>query len=123
MSLAATILSILLALLFLVAGSPKVMDAKSSQKLRDNLHVNPTLWKTVGALEALAAIGLIAGIFIPPLGLAAATGLALLMAGAIITHLRAHDTKGALGVIPLLITTAAAAILLILATQGHADHR
>jgi uncharacterized membrane protein YphA (DoxX/SURF4 family) len=114
MTLAATILSIVLAVFYLVAGSPKVMKSKSSLETRDKLHVDSTLWSIIGVLEGVAAIALIIGIWIPPLGIAAATGLTLLMIGALITHLRANDTKGALAVIPFIILTAATVTLIAL---------
>ncbi len=45
-------------------------------------------------LNIAGAIGLWIGIAWRPLGILAATGLVLYLAGAVITHLRARDTKG-----------------------------
>ena len=44
----------------------------------------------LGALKAAGALGLLAGIGVPPLGVAAAVGLVLFFIGAIVTHFRAH---------------------------------
>jgi hypothetical protein len=52
--------------------------------------------KTIGALEVLAAVGLILPAvldIVPVLVPVAATGVVLLMIGAAITHLRRHETK------------------------------
>jgi hypothetical protein len=44
----------------------------------------------LGALKAAGALGLLVGIGVPLLGVAAAAGLVLFFAGAVITHIRAH---------------------------------
>jgi hypothetical protein len=44
----------------------------------------------LGALKAAGALGLLVGIGVPPLGVAAALGLVLFFVGAVLTHLRAH---------------------------------
>src|SRR5918995_5840052 len=47
---------------------------------------------TLGTLNAAAALGLLFGLIgVPPIGTAAAVGLVLYFAGAIITHLRVRD--------------------------------
>jgi DoxX-like family len=43
----------------------------------------------LGAAKALGALGLLVGIAVPPIGMAAAAGLVLFFAGAIVTVLRA----------------------------------
>lgn len=43
---------------------------------------------TTGALEGLAALGLVVGLLGPTVGVTAALGSALLMLGAILAHLR-----------------------------------
>jgi DoxX-like family len=51
----------------------------------------PQAWLfPLGALKAVGALGLLAGIGVPLLGVAAAAGLVLFFVGAVITHLRAH---------------------------------
>jgi hypothetical protein len=44
----------------------------------------------LGVLKAAGALGLLVGIGVPPLGVAASVGLVLFFIGAIITHLRAR---------------------------------
>ena len=68
----------------------------------------PDSWMTtLGILKAAGALGLLAGIGVPQIGMAAATGLILFFAGAIITHLRAHDYSFGLAVVFLLLAVAA----------------
>ena len=42
-------------------------------------------------LEAAAVAGLIGGLWWTPIGIAAATGVALLMSGAVVAHVKVHD--------------------------------
>jgi DoxX-like family len=51
----------------------------------------PESWlPMLGALKAAGAIGLLVGILVRPIGIAAACGVILFFIGAIITHLRAR---------------------------------
>ena len=65
-------------------------------------------WITVlGLLKAAGAIGLLVGIAVPQIGIAAAVGVVLFFVGAIITHLRARDYSFGLAVVFLLLAVAA----------------
>jgi|SRR5439155_7564397 len=65
-------------------------------------------WITVlGALKAAGALGLLIGISVPLIGIAAASGLILFFVAAIVTHLRAHDHSFGLAVVFLLLALAA----------------
>jgi hypothetical protein len=44
----------------------------------------------LGALKGAGGPGLLVGIGVPPIGVAAAVGLVLFLVGAVITHIRAH---------------------------------
>lgn len=51
----------------------------------------PDSWlNMLGLLKAAGAIGLVVGIGVPVIGIAAAVGVTLFFVGAIVTHLRAH---------------------------------
>ena len=50
-------LSALLAVTFLGSGVPKILGAKKSLQMRDQLRVGPDLWRVVGGLEIAAAAG------------------------------------------------------------------
>ena len=65
-------------------------------------------WITIlGILKAAGAVGLLVGIAVPLIGVAAAIGLVLFFIGAIITHRRAGDSSFGLAVIFLLLAVAA----------------
>lgn len=53
----------------------------------------PLSWLTfpIGTLKTLGALGLAAGLMIPPLGVSAAIGLVLFFVCAVYTHIRAGD--------------------------------
>ena len=75
----------------------------------------PESWMTLlGILKAAGALGLLVGIGVPVIGIAAAVGLMLFFVGAIITHLRGRDYS--LGPAMLFLLLAAAALVLRLAS-------
>ena len=68
----------------------------------------PESWITIlGVLKAAGALGLLIGIGVPLIGIAAGVGLVLFFVAAIITHLRARDYSFGLAVIFLLLAVAA----------------
>lgn len=99
MNIVLWIIAGVLAVLFLAAGMMKLTQPKeklATSGLAWTEDFSSGMVKTIGALEVLAAIGLI----VPPLvGVApvlaplAALGLVALMIGAIITHARRHESS------------------------------
>ena len=71
--------------------------------MRDHVAVAAALWRVIGALELAAAAGLVAGLFNPALGVAAAIGVSLLLAGAVVAHLRVDDAGGAAPALAMLV--------------------
>ncbi len=68
----------------------------------------PESWITMlGVLKAAGALGLLMGIGVSLVGIAAAVGLILFFIGAIITHLRARDYSFGLAVVFLLLAVTA----------------
>ncbi|MFB6838039.1 DoxX family protein [Streptomyces sp. NPDC056361] len=57
--------------------------------------------------KAAGALGLLAGLFVAPLGVAAAVGLVLYFAGAVVAHLRVKDYELAPAAVLTLIAAAA----------------
>jgi hypothetical protein len=80
-----------LAALFTFSSLIKLFGVKQSLAIRDHLHVQPMQWRLIGLLELAGVAGVLAGLKWPPIGVAAAIGLALLMLGAIGFHVRASD--------------------------------
>lgn len=103
MTITTIILSALLMLAFLGAGVGKLRRAEPVTGTLEGLGVTPGLQQLVGALEVLGALGVLIGLWLQPLGILAAVGLVLMMLGAIIFHVRAHDTvKNSVGALVLL---------------------
>lgn len=109
----------LLAAVFLAAGLMKITQPKD--KLRSSQgwveDFSPGAVKTIGVVEVLGALGLIlpavtgiAPILVPM----AAAGLALLMVGAMITHLRRGEKQMVVGNVVL----AALAVFVALGRSG-----
>ena len=101
-----------LALFFLGAGVTKI--SRSKEKLLENANMGwvadfpPGLVKLIGIAEVLGAIGLVlpAALDIAPILVPiAATGLAVIMAGAIITHARRSEYQAVVINVVLLALT------------------
>ena len=71
----------------------------------------------LGAPKGAGALGLLIGIRVPLMGIAAAVGLTLFFIGALITHLRARDFSLGNGVPVMFLVVVVAA--LALAIYGH----
>jgi hypothetical protein len=108
MFIALVITTVLLAVM--VAGS-------AMKKLQKDEQVRTVIGGTVGvperyfpilaALELAGAVGILVGLWLEPLGIAAAAGLLAYFVGAGIGHLRVGDTKGlAMPAVPLLLSIA-----------------
>ncbi|MEN8704805.1 MAG: DoxX family protein [Nocardioides marinisabuli] len=99
MNIVLWIIAAALALVFLAAGAMKLAQPKekltaSGMEAMENLPAGAI--KAIGALEVLAAVGLVVPAVLdvaPVLVPLAATGLALLMVGAAITHARRKENQ------------------------------
>jgi uncharacterized membrane protein len=88
MNVASAALAVLLALFFLALGTAKILAVAPMRALAAKVGFSTGAYRLIGALEVAGAVGLLVGLVRPPLGLLAATGLLLLLAGAVVTHLR-----------------------------------
>jgi uncharacterized membrane protein YphA (DoxX/SURF4 family) len=99
MNIALWIIAALLAVAFLAGGAMKLIQpreklAASGMRFVEDFSAGSV--KAIGAVEILAAVGLIlpAALDIAPVLVPlAAVGLVLLMVGAMITHLRRHEAQ------------------------------
>jgi hypothetical protein len=89
---AKVIVTALLTALFGFASLIKVVGLRQSLAIRDHLGVKPVQWRLIGLLELAGVAGVLVGLVWPPIGVAAAIGLALLVLGAIVFHVRASDS-------------------------------
>jgi uncharacterized membrane protein YphA (DoxX/SURF4 family) len=100
MNIALWIAAALLALVFAGAGAAKLSQPKTKLEANPNMawtqDFSQGMIKLIGSLEVLGAVGLIVpplvnvAEFLTPL---AALGLALLMIGAIVTHVRRKESQ------------------------------
>ena len=98
MNIVLWILAGVLAFAFLAAGIMKLTQPKlvANPNMAWAQDFSPGMIKTIGALEVLAAVGLIlpaALNIVPVLVPLAAVGLVLLMVGAAITHARRKESR------------------------------
>ncbi|MFI6566027.1 DoxX family protein [Streptomyces sp. NPDC050534] len=91
MSTTAIVLAVLLAGIFLLLGSAKLAAVPAMCQAAAHVGMTTTHYRLLGALEVAAVAGLLLGLRITALGAAASTGLILLMAGAVVVHLRSGD--------------------------------
>jgi hypothetical protein len=91
MFIAAAVLSGLLALVFGAGALGKLTRLRSQVETAAKLRIDWRRYRLIAVPEAAAAAGLLGGLGIAPLGVAAAAGLIVLMAGAVAFRLRVHD--------------------------------
>ena len=103
------IIAAVLSVLFIASGALKLVRTK------EQLITSGLAWaegfsagavRVIGVLEILGAVGLVVPWIAPVLVPLAALGLALLMAGALITHLRRREPQGIAVTLALLALTA-----------------
>ncbi|MGW3115846.1 DoxX family protein [Streptomyces sp. NPDC001107] len=105
-----TVLAVALSLVFLPLGLAKLAAVPFMRQAAAHLGMSVRLYRLVGALEVAGVAGLLTGLTWMPLGVAAATGLALLTAAAAVVHLRHGD--------PLVRAVPAAVLALISLTYA-----
>ncbi|WP_025273107.1 DoxX family protein [Haloglycomyces albus] len=71
-------------------------------------------WSWLGWAKAAGAVGLIVGLVVPAIGIAAAIGLVVYFTGAVITVLRARAYRSVVFPILYLVPSAAALVLAVL---------
>jgi DoxX-like family len=102
---------------FLAAGAAFSALAKIRRDPRvvaiihDVVGVPMSYFGLLASLELAGAIGIVAGIWLKPLGLAAGAGLVLYFVGAAVSHLRVSDIKGIGPALFMLATSIASVVL------------
>ena len=84
--------SVLLALLCLLPAAAKLSGQARMRQAAQHFGIAWQRYRLIGVAELAAAVGLLVGLRLRPLGVAAAVGMVLLLVGALITHIRAGDT-------------------------------
>jgi hypothetical protein len=91
MALVTGIASVLLALVLLVSAYGKLRRDPGQVRTLTRVGVPQRLIPVLAALEIAAALGLLAGLFWTPIGIAAAAGVVAYFLGAVGSHLRVKD--------------------------------
>jgi hypothetical protein len=91
MFIATLVVAALLALAYGAAAIPKIAGAAAMVTAAEEHGFTKGNYQVIGALELAGAVGLVVGLAVAPLGVAAAIGLIVLMGGAVVVHLRAKE--------------------------------
>ena len=84
-------LAVLVTLIFALLGTAKIMAVPPMRYLASEAGFSVDAYRGIGVLEVAGAVGVALGLAVPLLGRVAAVGLLLLLAGALITHIRQGD--------------------------------
>jgi hypothetical protein len=106
-------LAIVLATIFAVLGIAKLVPAPAMRAAAAHLGYSTAQYRAIGLAELAGAIGALIGLAMRGIGVAAATGLVLLMLGAAREHFAHRDGVGRVAV-PLIVAAMATAFLLSL---------
>ena len=113
-----------IALVIVTALLAVICVQSAAMKLRRNEQVLAVIHGTIGvpqrhvpvlaALELAGAAGILAGLWLEPLGVAAAAGLVAYFLGAVGGHLRVRDTENLAMPLPPLVLAVAVLVLRLL---------
>lgn len=106
------LLAAALAAVFAAFGGAKLVAVPSMRARAAHVGFGVAAYRRIGALEVAGAAGLLLRAWLPLVGVLAAAGLLLLMAGAVVTHVRAKDEIK--DVVPALVLAMLLAVLLAL---------
>jgi hypothetical protein len=91
MSVASVLLAAVLAVFFSAIGGAKILAVPSMRERATHTGYSVAAYRGIGFAEIVGALGLLLGIGWWQLGLAAGIGLALLLVGAVVVHVRIGD--------------------------------
>jgi len=111
------VILVVAALAYGYAATLNFVGAESVKIVADRVHVSERWMIPFGILLASGAIGLLIGLAVPVVGIAAASGLVVYFVCALSAHIRAHD-PGFGGAIAFLVL-ALAALAMEVAYRGH----
>ena len=84
--------TLLLAAAYLVPAAGKLLAHPRMRAAAAHFGIPWSRYRLVGVAELAAAAGLLAGLAVPAVGVAAASGMTALLVGALVTHLHAGDS-------------------------------
>lgn len=113
MFVAYTVVAVLLAMILLASAAAKLTRQEQVVTSLPAVGVPLDWFPWLAALESAGAIGLVVGLFVPAIGVAAAIGVILYFIVAVTFHVRAHDTALAPPVVIGLLGVAALVLRLL----------
>lgn len=105
------VVTVILSAILLVSAGAKSLRTRHITEQMATLEVPQSMMNFLIGAQVAGAAGVIAGLWWGPVGIAAAIGLTLYFAGAVASHLRVGDHKGAP---PAAVLTVASVALLVL---------
>jgi hypothetical protein len=109
------VMTVLVALMVAFSGLGKIRrDPRQVKVIHETVGVPLKYFPLLAVCEFAGALGLVAGIWWPALGVAAAIGLVLYFVGAIVSHLRVGDIKGIGSAVFMLVLAAGALAVRVL---------
>jgi hypothetical protein len=110
------VITAIVALMVAFSGLGKIRrDPRQVRVVHETVGVPLKYLPLLAACEFAGALGMVVGIWWPPLGVAAGAGLVLYFVGAIVSHLRVGDFKG-IGPAAFMLVVAAGALALRILT-------
>jgi len=107
-SIALTIVTVLLSAMLVMSASGKLRQQEQVVTIiGGTVGVPLRFFPVLATLELAGAAGILAGLWLAPLGIAAAMGLVGYFIGALIGHLRVGDTENLVMPLPLLMLSGA----------------
>ena len=113
MFIAYAIVAIVLSLALLGSAAGKLTKNPKATEALTSVGVPEARWPVLAGLEVAGAIGLIIGLWVPALGVAAGVGVVLYFIGAVVAHLRADDSNIGPALALSLVAVAAVVLRLI----------
>jgi hypothetical protein len=113
------IITILTAAIFLAAARVKFVEDEHAMQTRDRLAIQPNAYRVIGFCELSGAVGALLGLApaLRPLGIVSLTGLVLVALGALVGHVKLHDSAAQARPAVLALLLSCAALVLQIATQ------
>jgi uncharacterized membrane protein YphA (DoxX/SURF4 family) len=112
MHIAYLVTTLVFGLMVLFSGVGKIQRHPHQVKVvHETVGLPLQYFPLLAACEFAGAVGLVIGIWWPPIGIAAGIGLVLYFVGAVVSHLRVGDVKG-IGAAAFMLVLAVGAVAL-----------